>query len=166
MTKRVLVTGANGHVGNALVRHLCERGYAVRASVRDPSDPEKTAPLAGLGCEIVACDILDEAQVAAAVDGMDGVFHVAAVYALWARDPEREIIAPSVEGVQVVLKACARAKVPRVVLTSSVAAVGFDGPADRPLDEASWTEGSNVPYFEAKTRAEQVAWELAEHRGG
>ena len=86
----MLVTGANGHVGNNLVRLLVDEGYSVRASVRDLNNPEKTRPLADLGCELVQCDILKPETVGPAVDGMDGVFHVAAVYAVWARDPETE----------------------------------------------------------------------------
>jgi len=163
--KHVLVTGANGHVGNNLVRLLLEQGYTVRASVRDKSDPAKTRPLSELGCEIVEADIMEPDTLHAAVDGLDGVFHVAAVYVTWAKDPQREIIDPSVKGATNVLSAAADAGVKRVVLTSSCAAVGVDAPAGEPLTEDDWYEDAVNPYMYAKTVAERTAWELAEERG-
>ncbi|MBW1880004.1 MAG: NmrA family NAD(P)-binding protein, partial [Deltaproteobacteria bacterium] len=71
--KSVLVTGANGHLGNNLVRLLLEEGYDVRASVRDLGDPKKTGPLEGLGVSLVEADILKPETLPAAVEGRDGV---------------------------------------------------------------------------------------------
>ncbi|HEX5962023.1 MAG TPA: hopanoid-associated sugar epimerase [Rhodanobacteraceae bacterium] len=129
MTARVLVSGANGFVGSAVVRALLRRGYTVRALVRAASD---TAGLAGLEVEIVRGDLLDPASLARALAGCGGLFHVAADYRLWARDP-REIRRNNLRGTHNILLAARRSGVQRIVHTSSVATLGLnqDGhPAD------------------------------------
>jgi dihydroflavonol-4-reductase len=93
MSKPTLVTGANGHVGNNLCRQLVARGERVRAMIRASADP---APLAGLDVEIVRGDILDAGATASAVEGCGRVYHTAAGFLMWARDPEHDIILPSV----------------------------------------------------------------------
>ena len=77
MTKINLVTGANGHLGNNLVRALLARGETVRASVRNP---ENTAPFEGLDCEIVQADLMDKDSLLRALDGVDTLYQVAAVF--------------------------------------------------------------------------------------
>jgi dihydroflavonol-4-reductase len=163
--RTVLVTGSNGHLGYNLVCALRARGYRVRAGVRDPRDTKKTAPLLAVGAEPVAADLFDREALMAATRGVDGVFHVAAVVQLWARDPEAEIIRPTVEGMRNVLEAAASARVRRVVVTSSIAAVGVDGSETRPLTEADWNQSPATPYAIAKTTAERLAWSIAEREG-
>lgn len=159
--KNVLVTGANGHVGNILVRLLVEKGYKVRASVRDPKNKELTKPLESLPIEIVAADIMKPETLLAATKGMDGVFQVAAAYTTISDNPQRDILDPSIIGGINVLQACKEAGVKKVVFTSSVAAVGSDGKADKPLTEEDWNEKAASPYMIAKTQAEKKAWEFA-----
>jgi len=84
---------------------------------------------------------------------------------MWARDPEAEIIRPTVDGMGNVLEAAACARVRRVVVTSSIAAVGVDGSEQRPLTEADWNETPATPYAIAKTKAERLAWSIAERKG-
>jgi dihydroflavonol-4-reductase len=163
--RTVLVTGSNGHLGYNLVCALRDRGYRVRAGVRDPRDTKKTAPLVAAGAEPVAADLLDRDALMAAAQGVDGVFHVAAVVQMWARDPEAEIIRPTVDGMRNVLEAAANARVRRIVVTSSIAAVGVDGSEQRPLTEAHWNESPATPYAVAKTRAERLAWSISEREG-
>ena len=163
--KTVLVTGANGHLGYNLVQQLVTRGYRVRAGVRDPADASKVAPLVELGGEPVAAELGQRDAIVRAVDGVGGVFHVASPVQMWARDPEAEIIRPTVEGVRNVLEAAARARVRRVVVTSSIAAVGVDGTEERPLTENDWYDNPSTPYAIAKQRAERLAWEIAERDG-
>src|SRR3974390_323338 len=126
----VLVTGANGHVGYILTKMLVERGYRVGAGVRDPHDAAKTAHLAPLGVEPVRVELLDRPSIRAAVAGVEGIFHVASVLKMWAPDPQREISEPTVQGAVGVLEEARAAGVQKVVLTSSVGAVGLDATPD------------------------------------
>src|SRR5208283_331889 len=114
---RVLVTGATGFVGSALVRAFLAAGYPVRALVR-VSSPRGN--LAGLNIESFEGDICDAASVAHAMAGVRYVVHAAADYRLWARDA-RAIERTNVEGTRTVMRAALGASVERIVYTSSVA---------------------------------------------
>jgi dihydroflavonol-4-reductase len=117
-----LVTGATGFIGSHLTRLLVEQGSRVRALVRPTSHLEAIAGLPGNSVEIVRGDLRDTASVAAAVRGVDRVFHVAADYRLWASNP-REIYDSNVIGTRNLLEACRASRVERVVYTSSVATI-------------------------------------------
>ncbi|OWP73456.1 NAD-dependent epimerase/dehydratase family protein [Pseudomonas sp. K2I15] len=154
-----LVTGANGHLGNNLVRALLEQGHTVRAGVRDTNN---RAPFAGLDCELVYAELLDPAAMLKALEGVEVLFQVAAVFKHWARNPEAEIIEPNVQGTRCVVETAARAGIKRVVYFSSVAAVGHDGSA---LDEACWNDEAHNAYYLSKILSEQMAWKTAEALG-
>ena len=153
--KQALVTGANGHIGSNLVRDLLQHGYTVVAGVRADAD---VRGLAGVDVRRVPGDVLDEAAMAAAVTGVDLVFHLGAPYAVWAKDP-KSIIEPAVRGTEIVLRAAKAAGVRRVVVTSSCNAVGFTQGA--PLDETTWNERISSPYLRAKGEQERKAHSLA-----
>lgn len=161
MTKPTLVTGANGHVGNNLCRLLLARGERVRAMIRRSADP---APLAGLDVEIVHGDILSAGDAAAAVAGCARVYHTAAGFLMWSRDPERDIIRPSVEGTWNVLEAAAQAGVEKVVYTSTTGTIGF---ATTPvqLDETHYNTDPHTHYVRGKVAAEQEAFAIAKRTG-
>jgi dihydroflavonol-4-reductase len=161
----VLVTGANGHLGFNLVSALVARGYTVRAGVRDRHDENKTAPLRALGAETVDAELQDHGALVRAAEGTQGIFHVAAVVQFWAQDPEADIIRPTMEGARNVIDAARRAGVRRVVMTSSIAAVGVDASPENPLTEEQWNMSPATPYTKAKTRAERLAWDLASEAG-
>jgi dihydroflavonol-4-reductase len=120
----VLVTGAAGFLGNHVARQLLARGVQVRVLVRARSNRRV---LEGLGTEIVEGDLRDRASLEAAVRGARRVFHVAADYRLWARDP-REIYESNVTGTRNLLEAAQRAGVERFVYTGTVATVAVDRP--------------------------------------
>jgi len=133
----VLLTGASGFVGSAVARRLRQAGFAVRALVR-PTSP--TAHLYDLGLDFVSGDLRDPAAVRGAVAGARYVFHVAADYRLWARDPE-ELIRTNVAGTRLLMEEAMRAGVERVVYTSSVATLaartdGVSADETMPLEEA------------------------------
>jgi dihydroflavonol-4-reductase len=118
---RVLVTGASGFVGANVVRALLAHGQEVRALLRDSSDPGN---LAGLPVEVTRGDLRDAAAVRRAVKGCTRVFHVAADYRFWARDPA-ELYHSNVDGTVHVLEACLAEGVERVVHTSTVGTIGL-----------------------------------------
>ena len=117
MSDSVLVTGASGFVGSAVARKLAERGYRVRV-LMSKSSPKTN--LAGLDAEPVEGDMMDAASMRRAMQGARYLFHVAADYRLWARDPE-EIVRNNREGTRNAMEAALAESVEKVVYTSSVA---------------------------------------------
>ena len=109
-----LVTGGSGFVGTHVVRALLSRGGAVRALVRSSSRREN---LAGLDVELSEGDLTDRASLARAMRGVATVYHVAADYRLWTKDPQ-ELYHANAGGTENVLAAAAEAGVSKVVYTS------------------------------------------------
>jgi dihydroflavonol-4-reductase len=171
----VLVTGGSGFLGGWCLVELLQRGYAVRTTVRDIArEPEVRARLesqveVGDRLSVSAADLGGDEGWERAVDGCDYVLHVASPFPpVQPKDPD-ELIVPAREGALRVLRAAFAAGVGRVVLTSSVAAVG--GSTNRssvPLTERDWTDADNpklTPYTRSKTLAERAAWNFVEERG-
>ncbi|HET7875778.1 MAG TPA: hopanoid-associated sugar epimerase [Methylomirabilota bacterium] len=154
----VLVTGGTGFVGANLVRELLRARQTVRVLARRGGDRRA---LEGCRVEIIEGDLLDRESVRRAVAGARQVYHVAADYRLWARDP-RELYRTNVEGTRNVLDAAAEAGVERIVYTSTVGAVGI--PKDgSPGDEATPVSLADMvgAYKASKFLAERVADEWA-----
>jgi dihydroflavonol-4-reductase len=117
MSDIAFVTGASGFVGSAVARRLKEKGFGLRLAVRASSRLDNVE---GLGAEIVTADMKDRDGLTKAMQGARYLFHVAADYRLWARDPE-EIVRNNLEGTRAVMLAARAAGVERIVYTSSVA---------------------------------------------
>ncbi len=126
----ILVTGVSGFVGSAVARRLVQAGHQVRALVRPTSS---RANLADLPLDIAEGDLGDANSVARAMTGVCYLFHVAADYRLWARNPQT-IVATNVEGTRTLMNAAQRAGVERIVYTSSVATLAAR-PHGEPSDE-------------------------------
>ena len=156
--KPTLVTGANGHVGNNICRMLVARGERVRAMIRGSADPE---PLRGLDLEIVRGDILDLDSTARAVEGCERVYHTAAGFVMWSRDPERDIIRPSVDGTRHVMEAAARHGIEKVLYTSTTGTMGFATSPDKSLDETHFNTNPHTHYVRGKIAAEKEAFAIA-----
>jgi dihydroflavonol-4-reductase len=154
-----LVTGANGHVGNNICRLLVQRGEPVRAMIRASADP---APLQGLDVEIVHGDIMDPEAVARAVEGCGRVYHSAAGFLMWAKDPEHAIIRPSVDGTRNVMKAAAKAGVEKVLYVSTGGTIGFAATPDTRRNESDFNKDARTPYFIGKIAAEKEAFRIGE----
>jgi dihydroflavonol-4-reductase len=148
------VTGASGFLGWHVARLLLERGNSVRALVRPGSRVD------GLAAQTVTGDLRDAASLERAVAGCDLLFHVAADYRLWAKDP-RELYRSNVDGTRNLLAAARKAGVGRVVYTSTVGCIGI--PHGGIGDEAtSVTLGDMAgDYKRSKFQAEQAALEFA-----
>ena len=155
---RVLVTGAAGFVGSAVARRLLAEGFEVRVMTRKGSD---RGNLEGLATEVVEGDLTDPASLRAAVAGCQALFHVAADYRLWVRDP-RPLYAANVDGTRHILEAAAQAGVQRIVYTSSVATLGLPkgggvGDENTPVSLADMVGH----YKRSKFMAEEIARDLA-----
>jgi dihydroflavonol-4-reductase len=153
--KPTLVTGATGFVGWHVARRLLERGERVRALVRDPA---KLRELDGI--EGVQGDLRDPASIDRAVEGCGVVYHVAADYRLWARDPE-EMYRSNVEGTRNLFDAAKRRGIERVVYTSTVGCIGFPPKGIGDEQTPVGIEDMRGPYKRSKFLAEQVALEFA-----
>jgi dihydroflavonol-4-reductase len=155
------VTGATGFVGSHVARVLAEQGADLRLLVRSGSDPKN---IEGLKADRVVGDLCDPASLEKAMAGCDVVFHVAADYRLWVRDPERMYRA-NVEGTRGILKAALQNGVRRVVYTSSVATMGFTSNGHVADENSPVSMESMIgPYKRSKFLAEEVAIE-AGHSG-
>ena len=155
---KVLVTGATGFIGGNLARELASRGHNVRALVRPGSN---TLTIDGTGIEPATGDILDAPSVREAMTGCQAVFHCAAAYTFWARDPAA-IYRANLDGTRNVLDEAKRAGVDRVVYTSTVSTIGLRmggvGDEDVPVDPRHLVGH----YKKSKYEAEQVALKYAE----
>ncbi|PYQ39161.1 MAG: dihydroflavonol 4-reductase, partial [Acidobacteria bacterium] len=118
---QAFVTGATGFLGSHVARVLCEQGAKLRLLVRATSNLKN---LQGLPAETVTGDLRDPGSLGKAMAGCDTVFHVAADYRLWVRDPQ-EMYRSNVDGTRALLEAARRINVRRLVYTSSVATIGF-----------------------------------------
>ncbi|KMT14530.1 hypothetical protein BVRB_4g073000 [Beta vulgaris subsp. vulgaris] len=177
--KTVCVTGASGYIASWLVKLLLQRGYTVKATVRDPNDPKKVEHLRSLdGAEdrlhLVPANLLAEGSFDDAVEGCEGVFHTASPFYHDVKDPQAELLDPAVKGTLNVLSACAKVpSIKRVVLTSSMAAVAYNGKPRTPevvVDESWFTDPnlareSQMWYVLSKTLAEEAAWNFVKEKG-
>ena len=168
-SSKILVTGANGHVGFNLVKMLLEDGYTdLRVSVRDKDDLSKTGALKELGItDFVSLDVRDADTFRSVSAGIDVLFHVAATYRFHTggADADAELIKDSLDGVRSAMTAAAVNKIGKVVLTSSIVTLPMVADSASWPDEDSWTNQRTVPYIKAKTEAEKLAWSLAEELG-
>ena len=151
---KAFVTGATGFVGSHVAQVLTEKGAELRLLVRPSSNLKN---IEGLNAERVIGDLRDPDSLEKAMSGCDAVFHVAADYRLWVRDPE-QMYKANVEGTRALLKAAKNSGVRRVVYTSSVATMGFTSNGHM-ADENSPVSLDNMigPYKRSKFMAEQVA---------
>src|SRR5579863_4840601 len=158
---KAFVTGATGFVGSHVARVLAEQGADLRLLIRSGSDLRN---IQNLNADRVVGDLRDPASIEKAMSDCNAVFHVAADYRLWVRDPQQMYLA-NVDGTRALLQAARKNKVRRVVYTSSVATMGFTSNG-RPTDEDFPVSLDDMigHYKRSKFMAEEVA--LAAGRGG
>jgi dihydroflavonol-4-reductase len=158
----ILVTGATGFVGSAVARRLVQHGFEVRVLVRPGSDRRN---IDGLDVDVATGDLADRDSLERAAKGCAALFHVAADYRLWTRDPQG-MFATNVDGTRDVLRAAAEAGATRVVYTSSVAVLGLRATGD-PADEETPVAFADMigPYKQSKFRAEAEVRRLVADEG-
>ena len=148
-----LITGAGGFIGSHVLRELLARGDEVRAT-RRPGSGTEPAPRSEI--EVVDVDVRDRRAVRRAMHGVERVFHVAGTADL--RLSRAATFSILLEGSRVVLEEALRADARRVVLTSSVAAIGPAPPGQVANEGTRWPDGRlGIPFADAKHEAEQVA---------
>lgn len=152
-----LVSGANGHLGNNLVRLLLSKGIPVRASVRNINNVK---PFVGLECELVQADITDKASFVKALQGVDTFYAVGASFKLWAKNPLKEIYDVNINGTRNTIEAAAAAGVRRVVYVSSIAALDYTQLPAR--EDGGYNTDRRDTYYNSKNDGEKLAFELAE----
>ena len=153
---KTFLTGATGFLGSHVARVLSAQGAELRLLVRTTSNLNN---LEGLNAETATGDLRDPASIDKAMSGCDTVFHVAADYRLWVRDPE-QMYRSNVEGTRAILEAARKNGVRRMVYTSSVATMGFTRNGN-PADEDSPVALADMigHYKRSKFMAEQIALE-------
>ncbi|KAK1399262.1 Dihydroflavonol 4-reductase [Heracleum sosnowskyi] len=181
--RTVCVTGASGYIGSWLVKRLLERGFHVRATVRDPGNEKKVKSLLELpnsttNLSLWKADLGEESSFDDAIQGCEGVFHVATpMELLYQEDPaeNEEIESTTLNGILSVMRSCSKAKtVKRFIYTSTTSTIMLQ--SQPPLDEYTEDLWSDVDlcyehkmygwmYVVAKTTAEKAAWKYAEENG-
>ncbi len=134
---KVLITGATGFIGNHVTRLCLEQGDEVRVMVMPGED---RSPLDGMDVEFVEGNLLDPASLRKAVQGVERLYHLAALFAVWTKDPDLHYKI-NVEGARHMMHAARAADVEKIVYTSSIAAIGTDGKGTPSTEEtpfASW----------------------------
>ncbi len=151
---KAFVTGATGFVGSHVAQALAEQGADLRLLVRSTS---KTNNISALAAEIVTGDLSQPELLKKAMAGCEFVFHVAADYRLWVRDPE-EMYRANVEGTRAVIQAAQEGGVRRMVYCSSVATMGFTQ-TGQIVDESTPVSLADMigHYKRSKFMAEQIA---------
>jgi dihydroflavonol-4-reductase len=153
---KVFVTGATGFLGSHVARALADQGADLRVLVRRTSNLNN---LQGLKAETATGDLRDAASLGNAMAGCDTVFHVAADYRLWVRDPG-EMYKSNVDGTRALLEAARKSGVRRVVYTSSVATMGFNRNGHPAGEDSPVALADMIGHYKrSKFMAEQIALE-------
>ena len=174
--KPILITGGSGYIASWIVHYLLEKGYQVRATVRDKKNKKKVEHLEKINSEtkgnldLFEADLTSEGSFDQAIKDCELIIHTASPFVIGkVKDPLKDLIEPAENGTQNVLEGVNRVGgVKKVVLTSSVAAIYSDsidiGQAPKGVfNEECWNTKSNLKhnaYSYSKTLAEKKAWEI------
>lgn len=169
MGSRVAVSGITGFIGAHIASDLLSKGYIVHGTVRR-NTPERLAhitshPNAAESLKVFEADLARPGSFDECTNGCKWAIHVASPYAMDAKDPQKELVDPAVNGTLSFLRSCKAAGVEKVVLTSSIASVSDEARADHVFTEADFNTKSSLtrlPYYFSKAEAERAAWKFVE----
>jgi len=153
---KAFITGATGFVGSHVARALAQQGADLRLLVRSSSRRDN---IADLRADVVVGDLREPESLKKAMQGCEYVFHVAADYRLWVRDPD-QMYRANVEGTRAVIQAAQESGVRRVIYCSSVATMGFTATSQIVDEETPVSLADMVGHYKrSKFMAEQIALE-------
>ncbi|MCH8162610.1 MAG: NAD-dependent epimerase/dehydratase family protein [Proteobacteria bacterium] len=159
---KTLITGANGFIGSAVMRHLLGVGHDIRAMVRPGSDIRN---LEGLPVEVVEGDLQDKTSLVQAMRGCNAVFHVAADYRLWIPDPDN-MYQTNVKGTRNLMLTSAEAGVEKIVYTSSVAVLGLNNDGSPANENTPMAVEDMIGHYKrSKYLAEKEVIKLVDEHG-
>jgi dihydroflavonol-4-reductase len=180
-SKTILVTGASGFVGKWTLIKLLQKGYSVRGTVRSRADKGEqvrraAAEHAGLESlarlELVELDLLDDAGWREAMHGVSAVMHIATAIRVDEPKDQDLVVRPAIEGTERAMRFAHEAGIKRVIVTSSIATVGYghgQTSGRRVYDETYFTNLDGMrwtwAYCVGKTKAERAAWDYAAEHG-
>ncbi|MFB3090570.1 MAG: NAD-dependent epimerase/dehydratase family protein, partial [Gammaproteobacteria bacterium] len=159
---KTLITGANGFIGSAVMRHLLDVGHDIRAFVRPGSDRKN---LEGFPVEVVEGDLNDKVSLVQAVRGCNAVFHLAADYRLWIPDPDN-MYQTNVKGTRELMLASAEAGVEKIVYTSSVSVLGLNKDGSPANEDTPMAVKDMIGHYKrSKYQAEKEVIKLVNEHG-
>lgn len=158
MQLKTFVTGGTGFLGSYIIRHLIEKGYAVRAIRRGKHLPSYISPAILNRVDWVDGDIMDVVALQEAMEGMQAVVHAAGIVSFRKKD-RRQMYKVNVEGTANVVNIALEMKIERFIHISSVAALGRTLHGAQVNEERKWEESKvNTHYAKSKYKAELEVW--------
>lgn len=173
--EKVMITGGSGYIGSWVVKDLLEKGYTVRMMVRDKSNQDKIKHLLDIErnspgtLEVLEADLLQKGSFDEAAKGCKYIIHMASPFIMGAKDPQKELVDPALDGTRNVLQAASNSgSVEKVVLTSSVASIYGDNKDMKEMGISAFTEEhfnhtstlKHQSYSYSKVLAEKEAWKI------
>jgi nucleoside-diphosphate-sugar epimerase len=163
----VTVTGASGFIALHTIRDLLNQGYAVRGTVRDAARIDRLKTSLSRHCDVtnlsfVQADLQEDAGWAEAMEGAKYLMHMASPLPAEAPKDENDLIVPARDGAIRAIRSAIVARVRRIVMTSSIAAISGGHDKSKLLNESHWSDTTQDigAYQKSKTIAEQAAWGL------
>lgn len=158
MSTKILITGGTGFLGAYIIRHLIEKGYAVRAIRRSSQLPAYIPKEIFDKVEWVEGDVLDIVSLEDAMEGVDTVIHAAAIVS-FARREQKQMYKVNVDGTANVVNMALEKNIQRFIHISSIAALGRKADGGNVDEEKKWEESKvNTHYAKSKYKAELEAW--------
>jgi dihydroflavonol-4-reductase len=168
----IIFSGGSGYIAGHIIELLLQKGYQVRAIVRDLSNEDKIAHLKKLpqkdGQLTFKSAKIEDGAYGEVLKGAHVLIHTATPYIYTAPDPQRDIVDPAIKGTVDAINAAIDNGLKRVVICSSGgAAMSIPIPPNAVVTPKDWNETSsltNNPYFLSKKLSEQAAWKLWEEK--